>query len=185
MHEKVRIFKRSWCYSYSFFYTQKVAYLCLRIPVLQSKQVHCSFNPLNPTYFRCIADQTRSRYDQPTLYRRPPRCTPAQHTTCGERDYPQPFSNRLKNLSRSPRPLRAGPTNPRCILVQHTLSPIKARSLSICPLFKSRRERGLIGSLVWTGLYEGSVPEMDIWHILLIKSDWKRIYIYLYIYIYQ
>ena len=55
--------------------------------------------------------------------------------------------NRLKNLSRSPRPLRAGPTKPLCILDQHTLSPIKARSF-----FQSGRERGLIGSLVWTGL---------------------------------
>ena len=95
-----------------------------------------------PTYLRCIADQTRSKYDQPTLYRRPPRCTPAQHTTCGERDHPRPFFNRLKNLSRSPRPLRAGPTNPRCILDQHTLSPIKARSLPIRPFFQSGRESG-------------------------------------------
>ena len=47
-----------------------------------------------------------------TLYRRPSRCTPAQHTTCGVRDHPRPFFNRLMNLSRSPRPLRAGPTNP-------------------------------------------------------------------------
>ena len=103
-----------------------------------------------PTYLRCIADQSRSKYDQPTLYRRRPRCTPAQ--LCGERDHPRPFFNRLKNLSRSQQPLRAGPTNPRCILDQHTLSPIKARSLPILPFFQSGRERGLIGSLVWTGL---------------------------------
>ena len=74
-----------------------------------------------PTYLHCIADHAQSKYDQPTLYRRPPRCTPAQHTTCGERDHPRPFFNRLNNLFRSPRPLRAGPTFPRCILDQHKL----------------------------------------------------------------
>ena len=57
-----------------------------------------SFNPLSPTYLRWIADQTRSKYDQPTLYRRPPRYTPAQHTTSGERDHPRPFFNQLKKL---------------------------------------------------------------------------------------
>ena len=132
--------------SNSFFYTQKWPIWCLRIPVLQSKQVILIRS--TPTYLRCIADQARSKYDQPTLYRRPPRCTPAQHTTCGERDHPRPYFNRLKNLSRSPRPLRAGPTNPRRILDQHTLSPIKARSLPIRPFFESGRERGLIRSLV-------------------------------------
>ena len=51
-----------------------------------------NLNPLNPTYLRCIADQTRSKNDQPTLYHRPLHCTPAQHTTCGERDHSRPFS---------------------------------------------------------------------------------------------
>ena len=125
--------------SNSFFYTQKVAYFVqMQVILIRS----------NPTYLRYIADQTRSKYDQPTLYRRPPRCTPAQHTTCGERDHFRPFFNRFKNCSRSPRPLRAGPTNPRCILDQNMLSPIKARSLSIRPFFQSGREQGLIGSLV-------------------------------------
>ena len=63
--------------------------LCLRIPVLQSKQV--IFIRSTPAYLRWFADQTRSKYDEPTLYRRPPRCTIAQHTTCGERDHPRPF----------------------------------------------------------------------------------------------
>ena len=153
MQEKARIFWSSWCYSrflIHFSIHKKWPILCFRIPVLQSKQVILIRS--TPTYIRCIADQTRSKYDQPTLYRRPPRTTPAQHTTCGERDHPRPFFNRLKNLSRSPRPLRAGWTNPRRILDQHTLSPIKARSLPIRPFFKSGRERGLSGSLVWTGL---------------------------------
>ena len=117
-----------------------------------------------PTCLRCITDQTRSKYDQPTLYRRPPRCTSAQHTTCGERDYPRRFFNRLKNLSHSPRPLRAGQTNPSCILDQHTLSPIKARSLPIRPFFQSGRERGLIGSLVWTGLKTEYVALLNMLH---------------------
>ena len=64
--------------------------LCLRTPVLQSK--HIILIRSTPAYLRCIADQPRSKYDQPTLYHLPPRCTPAQHTTCGERDHPQPFS---------------------------------------------------------------------------------------------
>ena len=153
MQEKARIFKSSWCYSrflIHFSIRKTWPNLCLSIPVLQSKQL--VFIRSAPTYLRCITDQTRSKYDQPTLYRRPQRCTPAQHTTCGERHHPRPFFNRLKNLSRSPRPLRAGPTNPRCMFDQHTLSPIKARSLPIRPFFLSGRERGLIGSLMWTGL---------------------------------
>ena len=126
MQEKVRIFKSSWCYSRFLihFYTQKVAYFVFKdssSPVKESNSkfrtsLGTSILPLIPsaaTY--CIAGQTRSKHDQPTLYRRPPRCTPAQHTTCGERDHPRPFFNRLKNLSRSPWPLRAGLTNPRCI----------------------------------------------------------------------
>ena len=153
MQENARIFKSSWCYLrflVHFSIRKKWPFLCLIIPVLKSKQVVLIRSA--PTYLRCIADKTRSKYDQRTLYRRPPRCTPAQHTTCGERGHPRPFFNRLKNLPRSPRPLRAGPTNPRCILDQHTLSPIKARSFPIRPFFQSGRERGLVGSLVWTGL---------------------------------
>ena len=137
----------------SFFYTQKEVYFVFKD---SSSPVKASnFNPLIPVLLTLFADQTRSKYDQPTLYRRPPRCTPAQHTTCGERDHPRSFYNRLKNLSRSPRPLKAGPTKPRCILDQHTctLYPIKARSLPISPFFQSGKERGLIGSLVWTGIY--------------------------------
>ena len=75
--------------SYSFFYTQKVTYFV-------QKQVNLIRS--NPTYLRCIADQTRSKYDQPPLYRRPPRYTPAQHTTCGERDHPDHFSTGWKTF---------------------------------------------------------------------------------------
>ena len=165
MQEKARIFQSSWWYSrflIQFSIRKKWLFLYLRTPVLLSKQVVLIRS--TPTYLRCIADKTRSKYDQPTLYRRPPRSTPAQQTTCGERDHPRPFFNRLKNLSRSPRPLRGGPTNPRRILNQHTLSAIKVRSLPICPFFQSGRERGLIGSLVWTGLYirESIIPQFQI-----------------------
>ena len=131
--------------SYSFFYRQKVAYFVHKLVDLI-----CS----NPTYLRCIADQTRSKYDQPTLYRRPPRCTPAQHTTCGERDHPRPFFQPVEKLIPLTTTSQRGPDQPRCILDQHTLSPIKACSLPIHPFFQSGRERGLIGSLAWTGLYE-------------------------------
>ena len=44
------------------------------------------------------------------------------------------------------------PDQPRCILDQHTFSPIKARSSPTRLFFQSGRERWLIGSLVWTGL---------------------------------
>ena len=148
MQEKAWIFKSSWCYSrflFHFSMHKKWHFLCLRIPILQSKQVILIRS--TPTLIRCIADQTRSKYDQPTLYRRPPRCTPTQHTTCGERDHPRPFFNRLKNLSRSPRPLRASPTNPRCILDQHTLSPIKARALIADPSIFPERERAVFSGV--------------------------------------
>ena len=56
--------------SNSYSIRKKWPILCLRIPVLQSKQVVLIRSA--PTYLRCIADQTRSKYDQPTLYRRPP-----------------------------------------------------------------------------------------------------------------
>ena len=133
MQEKARIFKSSWCYSIfliHFSIRKKWPILCWWIPVLQSK--HVILIRSTPTYLRCIDDQTRSKYDKPTLYRRQPRFTPAQHTTCGERDYPRPFCNQLKNLSRSPTLLRADPTDPRCILYQHTLSrsrPAHCRSI--------------------------------------------------------
>ena len=42
---------------------------------------------------------------------------------------------------------QSGPDQPPLYIYQHTLSPIKARSLPIRPFFQSRRERGLIGSL--------------------------------------
>ena len=114
MQEKARIFKSSWCYSrflIHFSIRKKWTILCLRIPVLQSKQVVLIRSA--PTYLRCIADQTWSKYVQPTLYRRPPRCTRAQHTTCGERDHPRPFSTGWKtypahhDLSERARPIPA------------------------------------------------------------------------------
>ena len=84
MQEKTRIFKSSWCYTrflIHFSIRKKWPILCLRILVLQSKKV--VFSTLSN--LRCIAYQTRSKYDQPTLYHRPPRCTPAEHTTGGDR----------------------------------------------------------------------------------------------------
>ena len=121
MQEKARICKSSWCYSkclIHFSIRKKWHILCVSIQVIQSKPVIliCS----TPTYLRCIANQTRSKY-------------PRSNTTCGERDH-QPVE---KKLSRSPRPLRAGLTNHRCILDQHTFSPIKARSWPIRPFFQS------------------------------------------------
>ena len=75
--------------------------LCLRIPVLQPKQIilirstPTYLSPSQPdqnmTNVRCIDD----RHAVP-------------HTNCGERGHPRPFCNRLENLSRSPRPVKAG-----------------------------------------------------------------------------
>ena len=126
--------------SNSFFYTQKWPILCLRIPVLQLKQVILITQPW-PTY---AVLPTKPDQNMTNL-----RCTADHHTVpplnirpVESGIIPNHF-NRLKNLSRSPRPLRAGPTNPRCILDQHTLSPIKACSLPIRPFFQSRGWSGL------------------------------------------
>ena len=155
MLEKARIFKSSWYiikdFLFVFLYAKKWPILCLRSPILQSKQVF--FNTLSPdllTLYRrlnpikiwptyAVPPTTtlypRSTYDlwragsSPTIFQTGWKTYPAQH-----------------DLSERAR------TNLRCILDQHTLSPIKARSLPICPFFQSGRKRGLVGSLVWTGL---------------------------------
>ena len=119
--------------SSSFFYTQKVAYFVQKQVILIRS---------NPTNLCCIADQTRSKYDHPTLYRRPPRCTPAQHTTCGERDNPRQFFNRLKNWSRSQRPLRAGPTNPAVFRPTYAL-PDQGPLIADPSIFPERERAGV------------------------------------------
>ena len=83
----------------------------------------------------------------------PPTTTLYLHSTYDLRraGSSRPIFNRVKILSRLPRSLRAGPTNPLCTSDQHTLSPIKTRSLPIRQYFKSGNQRGLIGSLVWRG----------------------------------
>ena len=109
--------------SNSFFYTQKVTYFLFKdssSPVKAS-----SFNPLSPDLL--------TLYCRPNLikiwptYALPPTTTlyPRSTNDLWRAGSSPTIFNRLKNLSRSPRPLRAGPTNPRCILDQHTLSPIK------------------------------------------------------------
>ena len=85
IQEKTRIFKSSLCYSrflIHFSIHKHLSILWLRIPVLHSKQVILIRSTL--TYLRCVAEQTRSKYDQPTLYHRQPCCSHAQNTTCGE-----------------------------------------------------------------------------------------------------
>ena len=152
--ENARIFKTSWCYSrflIHFSIRKKWPILCVRIPVLQSKQIILIRS--TPTYFRCIADQTQSKYDQPTMFRQQPRCTSAQHMIFWEQNHPRPFFNRLKNLSRSPWPLRAGPTNPPCMFWPIYALLDQDPLIADPSIFKSGRQRGLIGSLVWTGLY--------------------------------
>ena len=91
------------------------------------------------TNLRCTAD----------LHAVPPLNT--RHVESGI--IPDHFSTGWKTYPAHHNLSERAPTNPRCIIDQHTLSPIKARSLPIRPFFQSGRERGLIGSLVWTGLY--------------------------------
>ena len=152
MQEKARIFKSRLCYLrflIHFSIQKKWRCLCLRIPVLQSKQVVLIRS--TQTYLRCIADQTGSKYDQPTLYPDHHAVPPLNIRPVESGIIPDHFSTGWKNypanqdLSERARPL------PRCILNQHMLSSIKSRSLPIRPFFQSARERGLIGSLVWTG----------------------------------
>ena len=147
MQEKARIFKSSWCYSrfiIPFSISIKWPILCLRIQDLQSKQVILIRS--TPTYLRCITDQTRSKYDQPTLYRHPSCCTPAQHTTFGERDHPWPFFNRLKNLSRSPRP-QSGPDHPPPPHFRPTYAIPDQGPLIADPSIFPERERAGVGRL--------------------------------------
>ena len=161
--EGSRILKSSWCYLrflIHFSIHKKWCILCLR--KFSSPVKASNFNPLNP--------------DLLTLYRRPntikiwPTYAVPPTTTLRPRSTydlwragssPTIFQP-VENLSRSPRPPRAGPINPRCILDQHTLSPIKARSLPIRPFFPSGRERGLIDSLVWTGLKRTKIWTTEI-----------------------
>ena len=87
-------------FSYSFFYTQKWPILCFRIPVLQSKQVILIRS--TPTYLRCIANQARSKYDQPTLYRRSPRSTPLNIRPVESGIIPNHFSTGWKTYPAHP-----------------------------------------------------------------------------------
>ena len=125
MQEKARIFKSNWCYSRllnHFSKHKKWPILFLRI---QKSPVKASnFNPLNPdllTLYR-LPNPIKIWPTYAVLPTKPDqnitnlRCTPAQHTTCAERGHSQPFFNRLRNVSRSPRPLRVGSTNPCCML---------------------------------------------------------------------
>ena len=69
MQEKAQNFKSSWCYwrfLINFSIHKKLPVLCLNIRSLQWKQVILTRS--TPTYLRCIADQTRLKCDQPTLY---------------------------------------------------------------------------------------------------------------------
>ena len=186
MQEKARVFKSSWCYSrflIHFYYTQKVAKSTLikKQPTNAKSGLFCAkasnFNPLKP--------------DLLTLYRRPNpiqnminlRCT-ADHNAVPPLNIrpvesgiiPDHFSTGWKtdpahhDLSE-----RARPTP--LYLDQHTLSPIKARSLPIRPFFQSGRERGLIGSLVWTGLLVGGVQGFDfISDAFLHIISWRDFY---------
>ena len=65
---RLKYFKSRWRYSIfliHFSIRKKWHILCLRVPILQAKQVNLIRS--SPTYLRCIADRTRSKYDQVTL----------------------------------------------------------------------------------------------------------------------
>ena len=154
MQETVRLFKSSWCNSrflIHFSIRKMCPILCLMIPVLRSKRVILIWS--TPTYLCCITDQTRSKYDKPTLYRRPPRCTPAQHTTCGEAgSSPTIFSTGpVEKLIPLTTTSQSGPDKPPLYFRPTYALPDQAPLIDDPSIFPER-ERGLIGSLVWTGL---------------------------------
>ena len=131
MQEKAPFFKSSWCYSRFLIYfsiRKKVAYFVFRDA---SSPVNASnLYPLNP--------------DLLMLYRRPnpikiwPTYAVPPTTTL----YPRSTYDLWRaGSSRSPWPLRAGTTNPRCILDQHTLSPIKDPLLPIGLFFRAGVDR--------------------------------------------
>ena len=155
MQEKARIFKSSGCYSrflILFSIHKKWPILCLRIPVLQSKQD--ILIPLNP--------------DLLTLYRRPnptkiwPTYAVSPTTTLYPRSTydlwragssPTIFQS-VEKLIPLTTTSQSGPDQPSLYFrPTYTLSPIKARSLPIHPFFQSGKDRGLIASLMWTGLF--------------------------------
>ena len=89
--------------------------LCLSIPVLQSKQVILIRS--TPTNLRCIADQTRSKYDQPSLYCRPPRCTPLNIRPVESEIIPDHFSTGTKTYPLTTTS-QSGPDQPPLYLKQ-------------------------------------------------------------------
>ena len=137
MREKARIFKSSLSYSrflIHFFYTQKSGLFCAKAS---------NFNPLKPDLL------TLYRLPNPIkiwpTYAVPPTATLYPRSTYdlwGAGSSPTIF-NQLKNWSRSPRPLRAGRTNPHCILDQHTLSPIKGPLIADPSIFPKRERAGV------------------------------------------
>ena len=134
-------------YLESFFYTQKVTYFMFKdfsSPVKAS-----NFNPPIPDLLRQLHRQSNPIKIWLT-YAVPPTTTlyPRSKYNLWRAGSSPTIFNRLINLTRSPRPLRAGPTNTRCILDQHTLSPLIADP----SIFPERERAGLIGTLVWTGL---------------------------------
>ena len=56
---------------------------------------------------------------------------------------PDHFSTGWKNLSRSPRPLRVGPTNPRCILDQTYALPDQGPLIADLSIFPEREKAGV------------------------------------------
>ena len=123
---------------------KKCPILCLRIPVLQSKQVVLIRS--TPTYLRCIADQTRSKYDQHTLYHRPPRCTRSTYDLWRAGSSPtifQPFEKLIPLTTTSQSGSDQSPLYFRPTYALPDQGPLIAD-----PFFQSGRERGLIGSLV-------------------------------------
>ena len=130
--------------SNSFSIRKKVAYFVQKkVILIRSNPTYLRPNPIKiwPTY---AVPPTTTLYPRPTydLWRAGSSPTILQ-----------PVENLIPLTTTS----QSGPDQPPLFLDQHTLSPIKARSLPICPFFQSGRERGLIGSLVWTGLYKREI----------------------------
>ena len=133
--------------SISFFYTQKVAYFVFKD---SSSQVKASnFKSHKPDLLTLYRRPNPIKICQTTLYRPPPRCTPAQYTTCGERDHPRHFSNGCKtdpahhDLSERARPTPEGllRPNPTCLRAFKSRSRQRTDQPPLSPALEKSTDR--------------------------------------------
>ena len=99
----------NWRFLIHFSMPKKLPILCLRIPVPPSKQVILIRS--GPTYFSCIADQTRSKYDKPT-YTADHHAVPLLNVRHGESEIIHDHFSTCWKLIRLTRTSQSGPDLP-------------------------------------------------------------------------